>query len=101
MRKGKTKPFNRIVKRPEGQTMKQEKWDDFESAKDVLEAAMVSEETEVEEQKASSSKDKSRVTELRRRIEERLDSKRIALECDYLELEELADEIEDPYSRIQ
>ena len=81
--------------------MKQQKWDDFESAKDILEAALVSEEPEVEEQKASGSKDKSRVTELRRRIEERLDSKRIALECDYLELEELSEEIDDPYSQLQ
>ena len=83
--------------------MKERKWDDFESAKDILEAGLVSEEGEAdaEEQKASSSKDKSRVTELRRRIEERLDSKRIALECDYLELDELSDEIDDIYSLIQ
>lgn len=97
MRNDKTKPLNRT----EGQTMKQQKWDDFESAKDILEAALVSEDSEVEEQKASGSKDKSRVTELRRRIEERLDSKRIALECDYLELEELSDEIDAPYSQLQ
>lgn len=97
MRNDKTKPLNRT----EGQTMKQQKWDDFESAKDILEAALVSEESDVEEQKASGSKDKSRVTELRRRIEERLDSKRIALECDYLELEELSEEIDDPYSQLQ
>ncbi len=99
MRNRKTKSFNRT----EGQTMKERKWDDFESAKDILEAALVSEEPEAEasEQKAAGSKDKSRVTELRRRIEERLDSKRIALECDYLELEELSDEIDDPYTLIQ
>jgi len=97
MRNDKTKPLNRT----EGQTMKQQKWDDFESAKDILEAALVSEEPEVEEQQASGPKDKSRVTELRRRIEERLDSKRIALECDYLELEELSEEIDDPYSQLQ
>jgi hypothetical protein len=83
--------------------MKERKWDDFDSAKDILEAAMVSEEPEAdaEEQKASGSKDKSRVTELRRRIEERLDSKRIALECDYLELEDLSDEIDDPFTTLQ
>ena len=97
MRNGKTKSFTRT----EGQTMKEQKWDDFESAKDILEAAMVSEEAEVDEQKTSASKDKSRVTELRRRIEERLDSKRIALECDYLELDELSDEIDDPFAVLQ
>ena len=97
MRNGKTNSFNRT----EGQTMKEQKWDDFESAKDILEAAIVSEEAEVDEQKASVSKDKSRVTELRRRIEERLDSRRIALECDYLELDELTDDIDDPLTLLQ
>lgn len=78
--------------------MKEQKWDDFESAKDILEAAtLMPEESEEPEQKASGSKDKSRVTELRRRIEERLDSKRIALEYDYLELEELSEEIDEPW----
>lgn len=81
--------------------MKEQKWDDFESAKDILEAAIVSEESDVDEQKTSASKDKSRVTELRRRIEERLDSKRIALECDYLEWDELSDDIDDPLTLLQ
>jgi len=94
MRKGKIAKS----KRPEGQSMKEQKWDDFESAKDILEAtAPVPEDGEVEEQKAAAGKGKSRVTELRRRIEERLDSKRIALEHDYLEMEELTEEIADPW----
>ena len=77
--------------------MKEQKWDDFESAKDILEAtAAVPEDGEVEDQKAAGNS-KSRVTELRRRIEERLDSKRIALEYDYLELEEFSEEIDDPW----
>lgn len=80
--------------------MKEQKWDDFESAKEFLEAALIPEDSEAEPQKASNSKDKTRVTELRRRIEERLDSKRIALEYDYLELDDVTDELEfdDPWN---
>ncbi|GAB5500299.1 MAG: hypothetical protein PsegKO_26100 [Pseudohongiellaceae bacterium] len=95
MRKGKIAKS----KRPEGQSMKEHKWDDFESAKDILEATTpVPEDDEVEEQQAATGNAKSRVTEMRRRIEERLDSKRIALECDYLEMEDYSDEIEDPWN---
>lgn len=79
--------------------MKEQKWDDFESAKDILEATVtLPEDGEIEEQKATAGSNKSRVTEMRRRIEERLDSKRIALEYDYLELEEYSEEIEDPWN---
>ena len=87
----------------EGQTMKEQKWDDFENAKEFLEAALMPEEAEASEQKASSTKDKSRVTEMRRRIEERLDSKRIALEYDYLEMEDISDDLDfdDPLERLQ
>ncbi|MFN3162803.1 MAG: hypothetical protein ACE37N_04825 [Pseudohongiellaceae bacterium] len=56
------------------------------------------EDDEVEEQKAAAGNAKSRVTEMRRRIEERLDSKRIALEYDYLEMEDYSEEIEEPWN---
>lgn len=95
MRKGKIEKSTR----PEEQSMKEQQWDDLDSAKDILEASVaLPEDGEVDEQKATAANTKSRVTEMRRRIEERLDSKRIALECDYLELEEYQEEIDDPWS---
>ncbi|MDA1372119.1 MAG: hypothetical protein O2971_15320 [Proteobacteria bacterium] len=74
--------------------MKERKWDDsFEDSKDFVEATVLlpeEEEEEEEELGVKPSSDKSRVTELRRRIEERLDCKRIDLEFDYDdELDEL------------
>lgn len=51
---------------------------------------LVDEEPEVELSAGSNSK--SHLTELRRRIEERLDSKRIDMEYDWDELDDLADE---------
>ena len=71
--------------------MKEQKWDDFDSdsSKELLEVSVLTtDETEEETQPVVSS-GKSRVTELRRRIEERLESKRIALEYDYLMLDEI------------
>lgn len=71
--------------------MKESKWDDNESLQDYLEAnTVVSDEAE-DGLGAHPVGSKMRVTELRRRIEERLDSKRIALECDYLDLEDALD----------
>ena len=73
-------------------TMKEQKWDDsFEDSKDFVEVTvLLPEEEEEEELRVKPSSDKSRVTELRRRIEERLDCKRIDLEFDYDdELDEL------------
>ena len=68
--------------------MKEQKWDDsFEGAKEVFEVTTgMPDEAEEEQETAPSSK--SHITELRRRIEERLDSKRIALQFDYDDLED-------------
>lgn len=70
--------------------MKEQKWDDsIEESKDIFEmAAAAVEEDVAEEPKASST---SNITELRRRIEERLDSKRIALEYDFDDLDDLTE----------
>jgi hypothetical protein len=46
------------------------------------------------EPKKSSSAQRTDVTELRRRIEERLEAKRISLEFDYEELENWSDSIQ-------
>lgn len=76
--------------------MKEHKWDDFEATKELLEAAALATETSESEQETTPvANDKMRMTELRRRIEERLESKRIALECDYLMLADLDDETPD------
>ena len=68
--------------------MKEQNWEDTsDTSKDYIEAATaVSEENSGAKQPANSSN--SHLTELRRRIEERLDSKRIALEYEYDEFEE-------------
>jgi len=71
--------------------MKEQKWDDFDSdgSKEFLEASALTVDESDEESQPVASSGKSRVTELRRRIEERLESKRIALEYDYLMLDEI------------
>lgn len=70
--------------------MKEQKWDDStESAKEFIEAAAIIADDDAEE-RLSVSPCKARVTELRRRIEERMDSKRIERQFAY-ELE-LGDE---------
>lgn len=72
--------------------MKEQKWDDSveESNPEIfdLAATAVDVEEPAVETRASS---RSHITELRRRIEERLDSKRIALEYEYDDLDELDD----------
>lgn len=71
--------------------MKEPQWDDsIDDSKEFFDAAAIltdddADDTEEEAVKAVSSK--NRITELRRRIEERLDSKRIAHEFDYEELD--------------
>lgn len=78
--------------------------EDFEDSKELLDgAAALSESSDMTEQEIAVSSGKSRATELRRRIEERLDSKRIALECDYLMLDDMADWTDglDDYSESQ
>ena len=68
--------------------MKEQKWDDSsESAKEYIEASAIMSDDDVEERLAVSPC-KARVTELRRRIEERMDSKRIERQFEY----ELSDE---------
>ena len=74
--------------------MKQQKWDDsIESVKEFIEISAILPDDEPEE-RVSVAADKSRVTELRRRIEERMDSKRIALEYEYDEIDGLVDSLQ-------
>lgn len=63
--------------------MKEQKWDETGiSAKEFIEAAAIIADDEAEE-RLSVSPCKTRVTELRRRIEERMDSKRIERQFAY------------------
>jgi hypothetical protein len=75
--------------------MKEQHWDDSieEAPKDILEASTVLLDDGDDEalEKSTVSSNKLRVTEMRRRIEERLDSKRISLEFDYEESDDWAD----------
>lgn len=69
--------------------MKEQKWDDsYENSREFLEATTILLDDEDEDLKETAFSAKSRVTELRRRIEERMDSKRIDLEFDYEELDD-------------
>jgi hypothetical protein len=71
--------------------MKEQKWDDsFEDSREFIETTAILPEEEPD-LKVVSSSDKSHFTELRRRIEERLDCKRIDLQFDFDELDELPD----------
>ena len=73
--------------------MKKETWDgSVEESKEFIEAATVFPEEEPAV-KVKAHSVKSGITELRRRIEERLDSKRIDLEFNYEELDDISDEI--------
>lgn len=71
--------------------MKEQKWDDgIDSSTEIFEASItLVEDSPVEKEAAVG--EKSQLTELRRRIEERMDSKRIALEYDYDELDDIAE----------
>ena len=75
--------------------MKEQHWDDSieEAPKDILEASTVLLDDGDDEalEKSTVSSNKLRVTEMRLRIEERLDSKRISLEFDYEESDDWAD----------
>lgn len=74
--------------------MKQQKWDDsIEDSSELIEASIMlpDEDAEIEIKPV---KAKSHLTDLRRRIEERLDSKRIDLEYDYDDLEQLPDSLQ-------
>ncbi|HAJ75306.1 MAG: hypothetical protein QGG54_04915 [Gammaproteobacteria bacterium] len=68
--------------------MKEQKWDDsFEDSIEFIEPPAILSEEEPH-MKVVSSSDKSHLTELRRRTEERLDCKRIDLQFDFDELDE-------------
>ncbi len=63
--------------------MKEQKWDDTAgSTKEFIEATAIIADDDAEE-RISAAPDKTRVTELRRRIEERMDSKRIERQFEY------------------
>ena len=62
--------------------MKEHKWEEaVENGQDIFSASLAHEE-EVREIRIVEKSRKSRFTDLRRKIEERLDTKRISLECD-------------------
>lgn len=74
--------------------MKEQNWEENEElAKDFMEAntGLIEETAELQDAKQPVSQSKSQYTELRRRIEERLDSKRIALEFEYDDFDDLDD----------
>lgn len=74
--------------------MNEQKWNDsIDNTNELFEAAAVlpGEDTDIE---ISTTADTSHLTKLRRRIEERLDSKRIALEYNYDDIDELPDKLQ-------
>ena len=74
--------------------MKEQNWDENEElAKEFIEAnsRLIEEADAPLEAKSAAHQSKSQLTELRRRIEERLDSKRIALEFEYEDFDDLDD----------
>ncbi len=74
--------------------MKEQKWNEsIDNTNELLDAAAVvlDEDCEIE---ISSTAGKSQMTKLRRRIEERLDSKRIALEYDYDDIDDIPDHLQ-------
>jgi len=75
-------------------TMKEQKWDEsLESAKDFLDSTAVLPEEE-EEIRETAPKAKSHLTDLRRRIEERLDNKRIDLDYELGDLDDAAENLQ-------
>lgn len=75
--------------------MKEQDWDDsIDAPKQLLDAAALLAEEEDSEIKAKPNSQKAQVTELRRRLEERLESKRISLEFDYEDLDNWTDSIQ-------
>ncbi len=76
----------------------QRKWEDSidseEGAREFLDAAGLVGDEEEPVVEASSVNGKTRVTELRRRIEERLESKRLALEYEYDDIDDLPDSLQ-------
>lgn len=73
--------------------MQEPQWDDsIEDSKDIFEAALILPEDDASEPERITAP-KSHITELRRRIEERMDSKRIDHEFDYDDLDSLLDQM--------
>lgn len=78
--------------------MKETQWDDsIDDSKEFLDATVLladdDEIEEIEEAPLKEASSKSQFTDLRRRIEERLDSKRINHEFEYDDLDSLLDEM--------
>ncbi len=79
--------------------MKEQKWNESIDITIVLleaSAVVLDEDCEIE---ISSTAGKSQMTKLRRRIEERLDSKRIALEYDYDDIDDMPENLQ--YNALQ
>lgn len=77
--------------------MKEQNWEETEElAKEFIEAntSLAEEDGAPLNAKSPTPQSKSQFTELRRRIEERLDSKRIALEFEYDDFDELDDNLQ-------
>jgi hypothetical protein len=75
--------------------MKEQHWDEsIEISKEYIDVAGLLPDDEDVDIRVKNKASKSHVTELRRRIEERLDSKRIDHEYDY-------DDLDDPPDRLQ
>ena len=74
--------------------MKEQPWDsNSEATREFVESGALVAESD-NEPEAVPLNSKNRVTELRRKIEERLDSKRIAREIDYLDLDDYSDSLQ-------
>lgn len=78
--------------------MKEQHWDDSieEAPKDILEAttALLDDSDDEILERSTVSSNKLKITEMRRRIEERLDSKRISLEFEYEESDNWRDSLQ-------
>ena len=81
--------------------MKEQHWDDSidDTPKEIVEGAvaLLDDNDELLERSTVSS-NKLKVTEMRRRIEERMDSKRISSEFDYEEFENWTDSLSESWS---
>ena len=77
--------------------MKEQNWkENDELAKEFIEASgiLIEEAEAPQEEKSAAPLSKPQLTDLRRRIEERLDSKRIALEFEYDDFDDLDDKFQ-------
>lgn len=75
--------------------MKEQDWDDsLDAPQPLLDEAKLMADDSSDEIKSKPGSQKAQVTELRRRMEERLERKRISLEFDYEEMENWSDTIQ-------